>query len=80
LAVGLPMQPLMLSDDELHQFQSMANSRSLPHSIVPRAQIVLACWAGETNSSIAKRTGPFHDACLRPDPRLVYVEVLANEK
>jgi putative transposase len=28
-----------------------------PHSIVQRAQIVLACGAGETNTAIAKRMG-----------------------
>ena len=35
------MQPLVLSDDEVQQLQSIANSRSLPHAIVQRAQIVL---------------------------------------
>jgi putative transposase len=29
----------------------------LAHSILQRAQIVLACAAGETNTSIAKRMG-----------------------
>ena len=48
------MLPLILSDDEVQQFQSIANSWSLPHSIVQRAQIVLACRAGETNTVIAK--------------------------
>jgi putative transposase len=51
------MPPLVLNDDEVHQLQSIANSRSLPHSIVQRAQIVLACGAGETNTSIANRMG-----------------------
>ena len=37
--------------------QSLAHSRSLPHSIVQRAQIVLACAAGDTNTAIAKRMG-----------------------
>ena len=57
MAVGHPMPPLVLSDDEVQQLQSIANSRSLPHSIVQRAQIVLACGAGETNTAIAKRMG-----------------------
>jgi putative transposase len=35
----------------------MANSRFLPHSTVQRAQIALACGAGETDISIAKRMG-----------------------
>jgi transposase len=51
------MPPLVLSDDEVQQLQGIANSRSLLHSIVKRAQIVLACGAGETNTSIAKRMG-----------------------
>ena len=51
------MPPLVLSDDEVQQLQALASSRSLPHSIVQRAQIVLACGAGETNTAIAKRMG-----------------------
>jgi len=57
VALGPPMPPLVLSDDEVQQLQGIASSRSLPHSIVQRAQIVLACGAGETNTSIAKRMG-----------------------
>ncbi len=51
------MPPLVLSDDEFQQLQALAKSRSLPHSIVQRAQIVLSCGAGETNTAIAKRFG-----------------------
>jgi putative transposase len=51
------MPPLVLSDDEVQQLQALASSRSLPHSIVQRAQIVLACGAGENNTAIAKRMG-----------------------
>jgi putative transposase len=57
VAPGLPMSPLVLSDEEVQQLQGIAISRSLPQSIVQRAQIVLACGAGETNTSIAKRMG-----------------------
>ena len=55
--VGRPMPPLALDEDEIRQLQALANSRSLPHSIVQRAQIVLACGSGETNTAIAKRIG-----------------------
>jgi transposase len=55
--VGRPMSPLVLSEDDVQQLQALANSRSLPHSIVQRAQIVLACGAGETNTAIAKWMG-----------------------
>jgi hypothetical protein len=51
------MPPLKLSKEELRQLQNIANSRSMPHSIVQRAQIVLACGAGESNTPIAKRMG-----------------------
>ena len=47
----------VLARDEVQQFQSIANSRSWPHSIVQRAPIVLACGAGETNAAIAMRMG-----------------------
>ena len=57
MAVGRPMPSLVLSDDAVQQLQSIANSRSLPHSIVQLAQIVLACGAGETNIAISKRMG-----------------------
>lgn len=57
MALGRPMPALVPSDDEVQQLQSLASSRSLLHSIVQRAQIVLACSAGETNTAIAKRMG-----------------------
>jgi hypothetical protein len=57
LALGRPIPPLVLSEDEVQQLQALASSRSLPHSIVQRAQIMLACGAGVTNTAIAKRMG-----------------------
>lgn len=57
MPVGRPMPPLKLTEEELRQLQNIANSRSMPHSIVQRAQIVLACGAGESNPAIAKRMG-----------------------
>jgi putative transposase len=42
VALGRPIPPLVLSDDEVQQLQGIASSRSLPHSIVQRAQVVLA--------------------------------------
>lgn len=55
MALGRPMPTLVLSDGEVRQLQGIASSRSLPYSIMQRAQIVLACGAGETNTAIAKR-------------------------
>ena len=57
MPAGRPMAPLELSVDEVSQLQSLAGSRTLPHSIVQRAQIVLACAAGDTNTAVAKRFG-----------------------
>ena len=52
---GRPIEPVVLTDDEKDQLLSLANSRSLPHGVVRRAQIVLACAQGEANASIARR-------------------------
>ena len=46
------MPLLALSEGEAQQLRSIASFRSLPHSIVQRAQILLACGAGESNTSI----------------------------
>ena len=47
--------PITLDADERSQLSSLANSRSLPHGLVRRAQIVLACADGEAGKSIAQR-------------------------
>jgi hypothetical protein len=51
------MAPLVLGEDEIQQLQAFAKSRSLQHSIVRPAQIVLACGASGSNTTIAKRVG-----------------------
>jgi len=55
MARGRPVAPIQLNDEERTQLMSLANSRSLPHGLVQRAQIVLACADGEANSQIAAR-------------------------
>ena len=55
MAPGRPIAPLVLDDTEKSQLLSLANARSLPHGLVRRAQIVLACAEGEPNASIARR-------------------------
>ena len=47
--------PITLNADERTQLSRLANSRSLPHGLVRRAQIVLACADGEPGNSIAQR-------------------------
>jgi putative transposase len=57
MPAGRPMTPLELSVDAVSQLKSLAGSRTLSHSIVQRAHIVLACAAGDTNTAVAKRFG-----------------------
>lgn len=52
---GRPITPLVLREEDQAQLLSIAQSRSLPHGVVRRAQIVLACAEGESNASIARR-------------------------
>lgn len=52
---GRPSQPIVLSDEERAQLVHLANSRALPHGLVRRAQIVLACADGEAGTAIAER-------------------------
>ena len=54
---GRPKAELRLSTDERAQLQSIANSRSLPHALVRRVEMVLASADGEPNCAIAKRVG-----------------------
>lgn len=55
MARGRPVAPIQLNDEERTQLMSLAHFRSLPHGLVQRAQIVLACPDGEANSEIAPR-------------------------
>ena len=52
---GRPVAPIVLNDDERMQLMSLANSRALPHGLVQRAHIVLACADGEPSTAIAER-------------------------
>lgn len=51
------MPPLGLNEGKVQQLHAHFNSSSRPHSIDQRAELVLACVAGETNAAIAKRMG-----------------------
>ena len=57
MAKGRPLQPLTLTNDVRKQLESMANSRSLSHSLVRRAQIILMSADGMTNTAIASKIG-----------------------
>lgn len=41
MARGRPVAPIQLNDEERTRLMSLANSRSLPHGLAQRAQIVL---------------------------------------
>src|SRR5258708_7106220 len=55
--MGRPNTALMISQLERSQLRSIVRSRSLPHSLVRRAQIVLLSAAGAANSEVARRCG-----------------------
>ena len=47
--------PILLNPDEKSQLLSLVQSHTLPHGLVQRAQIVLACAEGEPGIAIAAR-------------------------
>ena len=49
--------PIVLDEQQRSDLASLARSRTLPHQLVQRAQIVLACAAGEPGAAIARRLG-----------------------
>ena len=57
MPTGRPMARLELSADGVSQLQRLAGSQTLPHPIMQRAQIILACAADEVNTAVAKRMG-----------------------
>lgn len=54
---GRPKKPVVLSMENRQQLETIAHSRSLPHGLVMRAQIVLLAADGLTNSAIAEKLG-----------------------
>ncbi len=57
MRTGRPKAELRLSPQEQAQLSNLAASRSLPHALVARAQLVLWAAQGESNSAIAERLG-----------------------
>jgi transposase/AraC-like DNA-binding protein len=55
--VGRPNIKLVISEPEREQLASITRSRSLPHSLVRRAQIILMSAQGASNHAIAQRCG-----------------------
>ena len=54
---GRPVAPIVLTETEESELERVARSRTLPHSLVQRAQIVLACAEGIPGSTVARRLG-----------------------
>ena len=57
MGTGRPKPALELTTDEHTQLKSLTTSRTLPHSLVSRAKVVLWSAEGRSNSEIAKRLG-----------------------
>ena len=57
MARGRPTTPIRLDCQGKDQLRSLARSRSLPHGMVQRTRIVLACAEGESPVAIASRLG-----------------------
>jgi putative transposase len=57
MRTGRPKKPIILSDQEHEQLTSIVRSRSLPHGLVTRAQIVLMAAEEVTSNEIAKKVG-----------------------
>ena len=55
MRTGRPKMPITLSKEEKEQLQSIANSRSLPYSLVNRSRIVLMAAQGTPNRTIAQK-------------------------
>lgn len=51
---GRPRQPLVLEPTVRAELTSLAHSRTLPHDLVRRAQIVLRCAEGVSNTAVAE--------------------------
>ena len=50
-----PATPIILDEQQRSDLTGLARSRTLPHRLVQRAQIVLACADGEPGTAIAER-------------------------
>ncbi len=55
MARGRPRKPIVLSEADREQLTSVARSRSLPHGLVTRAQLVLWAADGLANAEIATK-------------------------
>ena len=52
-----PNKALTIGEADRLQLQALVRSRSMPHSLVRRARIVLLSGAGQSNREVARRCG-----------------------
>src|SRR6202158_3423146 len=57
MGMGRPNIALVISESQKTHLRSLERSRSLPHSLVRRARIVLLSAAGAANREVARRCG-----------------------
>jgi putative transposase len=57
MKLGRPKKLLVLSAESRQQLETVARSRTLPHGLVMRAQIILLAATGASNSAIAQKLG-----------------------
>ncbi len=55
--MGRPNKALMINEGDRSQLQSIVRSRSMPHSLVRRARIILQSGDGQSNREVARRCG-----------------------
>jgi putative transposase len=60
MARGPFCEPIVLSQEEREQLQAFARSRSLPHSLVRRAKIIMRAAEGVKSTEIAAQLGVHH--------------------
>ena len=80
MTLGRPLAPLELTESDREQLASMARSRSLPHGLVRRAEIVLLAaegWPNEAGAALRSASG-LHDERRPGAPRSIKDEQVAE--
>ena len=54
---GRKLMPLTLNPQQQDQLKGVADSTAMPHGVVLRARMILACAEGLTNAAVARRVG-----------------------
>src|SRR5713226_7113432 len=55
MRIGLPKQPLILTEEERNRLQSLAHRARSQPLLARRARVVLACGEGLDNQSVARK-------------------------